>query len=111
MIVTTNVNPEFKTAKDVVRQVSETPRFRAPFDIQHVKGSQKPVKSAWRYFYHNSLLLWVKLIWKMSLLVICEILRAFVNTLTVNGKYPFRNCENLKLPIQMQLSKKRKFFS
>ena len=77
MIVTTNVNPEFKTA----------------------------------HFYHNSLLLWVKLISKMALLVVCEILRAFVNILTVNGKYPFQNCENLKLPIQMQLSKKQKFFS
>ena len=38
MIVTTNVNLEFKTAKDVVRQASETPRFRALFDSQHVKG-------------------------------------------------------------------------
>ena len=108
-IVTTNVNLEFKTAKDVVRQASETPRFRALFDSQHVKGSQKSVKFAWKHFYHNSLLLWAKLIWKMSLLVICEILRAFVNTLTVNGKYPFRNCENLKLPIQMQLSKNGNF--
>ena len=50
----------------------------------------------------------------MSLLVICEILGAIVNTFTVYDECPFRNCENLKLPIQMQLSNKRKkniFFS
>ena len=51
-----------------------------------------------------------KLTLKISLLVICEILAVFVNTLTTNGKYPLRNCENLPLPIQMQLSKKQKLF-
>ena len=44
----------------------------------------------------------------MSLLVICEMLGAIVNTLTVDDEFPFRNFENLKLPIQMQLSNKRK---
>ena len=39
----------------------------------------------------------------MSLLVICEMLGAIVNTLTVDDKYPFQNCENLPLSIQMQL--------
>ena len=35
----------------------------------------------------------------------------FVNTLTANGKYPVQGCENLQLPIQMQLSgKQKKFF-
>ena len=42
----------------------------------------------------------------MFLLVMWETLGLFVNTLTVNNKDPFRNCENLPLPIQMQLSKK-----
>ena len=44
-------------------------------------------------------------------LAICEILRVFNNTLTADEKYPLRNCENLPLPIRMQLSKKRKPFS
>ena len=39
--------------------------------------------------------LWGKKIWKMSLLVICEILGLFVNTLTVDDKYPLLNFPNL----------------
>ena len=34
----------------------------------------------------------------------------FVNRLTAYGKYPVQDCENLLLPIQMQLSEKRKTF-
>ena len=47
----------------------------------------------------------------MSPLVLGEILAVFVNTLTADGKYPVQGCENLQLPIQMQLSEKRKTFS
>ena len=51
-----------------------------------------------------------KQIWKMSLLVIYEIMRLFVTILTADNKHPLWNCENLSLPIQIQLSKKRKTF-
>ena len=34
-----------------------------------------------------------------------------VNTLTSDGRYPVQGCQNLQLPIQMQLSEKRKTFS
>ena len=44
----------------------------------------------------------------MSPLVLDEILGVLVNTLTANGKYLVQDCENLRLPIQMQLSQKRK---
>ena len=44
--------------------------------------------------------------WKMSLLVICEVLGLLFNTLTTDGKYSLRGRENLPQPIQMQLSKK-----
>ena len=47
----------------------------------------------------------------MSPLVWGEILGVSVNTLTADGKYPVQGCENLQLPIQMQLSEKRKTFS
>ena len=47
----------------------------------------------------------------MSLLVLGQILGVIVNTLTANHKYPDQDCENLQLPIQMQLSQKRKTFS
>ena len=39
-----------------------------------------------------------------------EILEVFVNTVTADGKYPVQGCENLQLPIQMQLSEKQKTF-
>ena len=42
----------------------------------------------------------------MSPLGLGEILQVFVNTLTPDGKYPVQDCENLQLPIQMQLSQK-----
>ena len=47
----------------------------------------------------------------MSPLVLGEILEVFIDTLTAYGKYPVQDCENLPLPIQMQLSEKRKKFS
>ena len=47
----------------------------------------------------------------MSPLVLGEILVVFVNTLTVDAKYPVQDCENLLLPIQMYLSEKRKTVS
>ena len=47
----------------------------------------------------------------MSPLELGGILGGFVNTLTSNGKYPVHGCENLKLPIHMQLSEKQKTFS
>ena len=35
----------------------------------------------------------------------------FIKTLTGDCHYPLHYCRNLQLPIQMQLSEKRKFFS
>ena len=47
----------------------------------------------------------------MSPLVLGKILGVFVKTLTAGDMYPVQGCENLQLPIQMQLSEKRKTFS
>ena len=44
----------------------------------------------------------------MSPLVVGEILVVFVNRFTANGKDPVQDFENSQLPIQMQLSQKRK---
>ena len=52
-----------------------------------------------------------KLIWIISSLVLGEILGVFVNTFTADVKYPVQGCENLQVPIQMQLSEKGKTFS
>ena len=43
----------------------------------------------------------------MSPLVLGEILEMFLNTLAADDMYPVQGCENLKLPIQMQLSEKQ----
>ena len=47
----------------------------------------------------------------MSPLVLGKILGVFVKTLTAGDMYPVQGCENLQLPIQMQLSEKPKTFS
>ena len=47
----------------------------------------------------------------MSPLVLGEILGVFVDTLPADDKYPVEYYENLRLPIQMQLSEKGKTFS
>ena len=46
-----------------------------------------------------------------SLLVIYKVLRMFANILTVDDKYSLFNRDNLRRPIQMQLSQKQKTFS
>ena len=48
---------------------------------------------------------------KKSLLVIQNILRLFVKTLTVDDKHYLFNRDNLTQPIQIQLSQKQKTFS
>ena len=68
-------------------------------------------KSPRELFYHVFSAFSGKLIWKMSLLVLREIWGVFDNTLTADAKYPIQDCENLQLPIQMQLSEKQKSFS
>ena len=47
----------------------------------------------------------------MSPLALGEVLGVFVNILTADDNYPFQDCQNLQLPIQMQLSEKWKTFS
>ena len=47
----------------------------------------------------------------MSPLVLGNILGVLVHILTADGKYPAQDYKNLHLPMQMQLSKKRKTFA
>ena len=47
----------------------------------------------------------------MSPLVLGEIFGMFLKTLIANARYPVQGCENLQLPIQMQLSEKQKTIS
>ena len=41
----------------------------------------------------------------------CKILELLLNTLAEDEKYPVLNTDNLTIPIQMQLSQKKKTFS
>ena len=45
------------------------------------------------------------------MLVLCKILRLFVNTLTADDKYSLLNRDNLTQPIRRLFSQKRKTFS
>ena len=57
----------------------------------------KLVKCLWECFNHVFSLFSGNIIWKMSLLLLGEILGVFVNTLTSDDKYPVQGCENLQL--------------
>ena len=72
---------------------------------------QKPLH-IWTMLTLPYLLIPVKMIQlEKSLLVLCKILRLFVNTLTADEKYSPLNRINLMQPIQILLSEKEKTFS
>ena len=101
----------FSKLPNVKRTV--TPMFKyhrviAPFYGQHVKRSKTLVKCPWKYFYKTCLLLWSKLTWETSLLLIFELLRVFIETLTPDHGYSLCYIWNLQVLYQMQLSKEPK---
>ena len=104
-IVIANIFPKLQTVKKFVRNFSKEQRFRTGFGSQHVKSYQMVAKSPSERFYdvfHDS---------RGSSFGKSEILGVFVNILTADARYPIQDCENWQLPIQMQLSQKRKTFS
>ena len=111
MLVLATAFRELRPVKNFVRSLSKKRSFSTGFDSQHVKASQILAKSPWECFYHVFSLFSGKLIWKMSLLVLGEILGVFVNTLHADDKYAVQDCQNWPLPIRMQFSGKRKTFS
>ena len=111
MIAIANVFPKLQTVKFLVRPLSKKRRFRTRLDSEHVQATQILGKSPWQLFCHAFLSLLGKLSWNISSIVLGEILEMFVNTLTVDGKYPVQRCENLQLPIQRQLYENQKIFS
>ena len=68
------------------------------------------VKNEQKQFFPAFLFLWVKLNWRLSLLLRSAILVSFVNTLTADDKYSCYKRENFLKAIQMQLTKKQKKF-
>ena len=49
--------------------------------------------------------------WRKSLLLLCKVLKLFLNALTGRPKYSLRNRDNLQQPFQMPLSHKQEIFS
>ena len=81
-----------------------------PFNKWHGKRSQTLLKSPRQHLFHIYWSTWTELSLKKSVLVIFKILGLFVNTLTADDKYSLLNRNNLRQPIQMQLSQKQKLF-
>ena len=105
-----NVFSKLQTAKILVTYMSKEFCLRTFFGSHLVKESETLLKISPPPVHHIVLYLWQKLSWKMSQLVISDILGLSVNTLTADDKCFLRNRKNLPQPIQMQLSKKQKCF-
>ena len=104
MIVIANLLPKLQTVKDFVRPLSKNLCLRRSFDSQYFKEYQTLVRSTWEHYCHIFSSPLEELIMKIFPLWICKILGVFANTLTAYNKSPVRDCENLLLSIQMQLS-------
>ena len=111
MIIIANVLPKLQTVKNLVRPLTIKRCFKTRFHSQHVKACKVHAKSPRERFHHVFSSFSGKLIWKLSTLLLREILRTFLNTLTAEGKYPIEDWKNLALPIQIQLSGKINTFS
>ena len=104
----------FSKLPNVKRTVTQNFKYHrviAPCYRQHIKRSKTLVKCPWQYFYQTFLLLWSKLTWETSLLLIFELLRVFIETLTADHRYSLCYIWNLQVLHQMQLSKKLKTFT
>ena len=82
--------------------------LRVRFNKQHGKRAQTLFKSRRGQFYHIYWLLWRQMSLKNSLIVICKILRLFVNTFIAFDKSCVFSRECLRHPIHMELSQKQK---
>ena len=90
--------------------MSKKPGFRGPFEKQHGKHAQGVLKSASEHLDHIHWSLPSLVSLKKSLLYKSQILGLLVSTLAVDEKYPVLNRDNFTIPIQMQLSQKKKLF-
>ena len=111
MSLIADVFPKLRIPKNVVRSMFKKSRFRGSYKKKHGKRDQTLLKFKGQHLYHIHWSMSRQLTYKMSLLVICKILRRFSNTLSAYGKYSLLNTDNLMQPIQMQLSWKENLFS
>ena len=110
MALIADLFPEIPSAKNMVREMSKKSCFRGPLEREHGKSVETLFQSEWQRFYKIYESLWREWHWKKSLLVIHKTLRLFLNTLTLDDKHYLLNRDNLKQPIQIQLSQKQRIF-
>ena len=91
--------------------MSKKYRFRGYFAERHGEREQGELKSGWQDLYHSHWSHLKQVGWKKSLLMVCKVLKLFVNALTARDKYSLRERHNLAQPIQMELSEKEKTLS
>ena len=99
-----------RPAKNVVRYMCKKSRFRLPFQKEHGKRVSTLFKSERQHLRHIYCSMGRQFSCKKSLLVICQRLRLFVNTMSAVDKCSLPNRDNLMQPIHMQLSQKLKLF-
>ena len=97
--------------KHVATQTSKKSCFITPFANERVNGFQTLLKSARHQYYSLLSSIRGKLSWKKSPSVWYQILRLFVNALTVDDKDSGSNMQNFPQQFQTPSSKKQKFFS
>ena len=100
-----------RPAKNVVRDMCKKSCFRLPFQKEHGKPVSTLFKCERRHLLHNYCSTGRQFSCKKSLLVIRQRLRLFVNTMSADDKCSLANRDNLRQPLQMQLSQKLKTFS
>ena len=101
---------KLRPAKNVVRYMCKKCPSRLPFQKKYGRQVSARLKSERHYLYHIYWSMGRQLNCKKSLLVICKILRLFVNTFSAVDKYSLPNREHLTQPIQVQLFQKQKTF-
>ena len=98
-------------ANNMVRYMSKKSRFRLPFQKEHGKRVSTLFKFERQNVYHIYWSTRGQFSYEKSLLLICQRLRLFVNTMSAVDKCSLPNIDNLMQPIHMQLSQKLKSFS
>ena len=96
--------------KNVVRYMCKKSRFRLPFQNKHGRRVSPLFESARQHLYHINWSMGRIYNCKKSLLVICKILRLFLNILSAADRYSLPNREYLTQPIHVQSSQKQKTF-
>ena len=79
--------PKLQTAKRCLNKCLKKFCFRGHFDNRHSQPEEPLLKSGREQIYRIYWCLWRRLCRKKSLLLICKILKLFVNTLRVVGLY------------------------